>query len=440
MAENMLTGGSGIRTDFYNVPQVQPSPAVSNPLMGFMQAQQAASQGIGLQQQQMALGLQRLNYMQNQFGALMAKPDVSFDDVANVAANMVRNNIAPAGEIASQLANVPRDSAGIKAWALQHQMNVADHAQRMQGTFGMPHQIDNGNTIIPGAVSPYTGGFTPAGGAVPRETSPSERLTPDVVTDTQGNPVQTTRAQSAAGKGMDPVRGMPMSRAAPVAGIPGAPPGYTEAATVAARSSAEQGANVQRAAEGSPERRGALATLEDDLSKFTTGPLASHALAIKRGLNEVATRAGAPLPFDANSIAKQEGFNKQAVQLAQKQFAALGGTGTDSQLSSAFKSNPNEALSTMGNRQIIALLKGNEDAIETRASAWNAWQKKNGANSYGDFQQDWNKNYSPRAFQWVRMTPAEREEAKANMSPAEKKSLKGALDNAADRGWISEPK
>ena len=36
-------------------------------------------------------------------------------------------------------------------------------------------------------------------------------------------------------------------------------------------------------------------------------------------------------------------------------------------------------------------------------------------------------------------SPAERDEAKKNMSPAEKASLGKALNIAADRGWIPEP-
>ena len=77
-----------------------------------------------------------------------------------------------------------------------------------------------------------------------------------------------------------------------------------------------------------------------------------------------------------SSIASQEAAftESEAEQLAQQQFATIGGTGTDAKFGSAFKSNPNETLSAMGNKGIINLPKG---TMRMRSKPKNGafWQK-----------------------------------------------------------------
>jgi hypothetical protein len=187
-----------------------------------------------------------------------------------------------------------------------------------------------------------------------------------------------------------------------------------------------------------------LSNLEGDLNKFTTGPYADLTLRSKRGYNDLVNRTGVPLPqWDTAGVAAHENFNKQATQLAQQQFTALGGTGTDQQLGSAFKANPNDALSDMGNRQIVALLKGNEDAIQAMNTGWQNWKKQNnkGDDSFPQFQQEFMRDFSPRAFQWVRMSPADRAQMATEMktnSPGEFVQLRAALTQAEQHGWIKK--
>lgn len=72
-----------------------------------------------------------LTYLHNQFAALAAKPDLNFDDVVNTAANLVRNQIMPAEQVATQLAEIPRERGKMRAWAMLRQADAADHAQRL---------------------------------------------------------------------------------------------------------------------------------------------------------------------------------------------------------------------------------------------------------------------------------------------------------------------
>lgn len=79
----------------------------------------------------MKMQIGALTYLHNQFATLAAKPDLNFDDVANVAANLVRNNVAPASEIAAQLSKVPRERGKMRAWAMLKQADAAVRAQQL---------------------------------------------------------------------------------------------------------------------------------------------------------------------------------------------------------------------------------------------------------------------------------------------------------------------
>jgi hypothetical protein len=227
-------------------------------------------------------------------------------------------------------------------------------------------------------------------------------------------------------------------------GIAEPPVGAVETQRSLAENASEIEKRIVNSQTEAPQRQADLATLEADMKKFTTGPYANMALAGKRGYNDLRNRApasiAAALPqFDPKEIAAQENFVKTAGLLAQRQFAAIGGTGTDSKLDSAIKTNPGEALSDMGNQQIVAMLHGNEDAMTARDSALAEWKQKNPGKTADQFQREFNKSYNPRAFQWLRMTPDQRAEMAADMmknDPQSFKALKAGIDNGVKMGII----
>jgi hypothetical protein len=144
-----------------------------------------------------------------------------------------------------------------------------------------------------------------------------------------------------------------------------------------------------------------------------------------------------PLPanwqFDPKSIASQEQFNKQAGLLAQSQFAAIGGTGTDTKFNASYSTSPNETLSKMGNKGIIRFLKGNGDAIQAKTEAWQQWRygtmgapkrgipptEPQGADTYDQFSREFNSHFDPRAFQFKYIPKAERQTYVDRMDPEE---------------------
>ncbi len=218
----------------------------------------------------------------------------------------------------------------------------------------------------------------------------------------------------------------------------GLPPGQAEAATGIAGASANQANNLTGLADSSPIRKAQLENLEGDISNFTAGPGADWTKVAKAWANRNILPSG--MQFDPSSIASQEAFTKQAEQLAQQQFATIGGTGTDAKFGSAFKSNPNETLSAMGNKGIINLLKGNEDAIQAKNGAWQKWLAAgNPPQSYAQFAAAFNQNFDPRMFQSQYMNKNDFVQMTKSMSQAELRDFSVKLKNSQGMGMVVGP-
>lgn len=212
-------------------------------------------------------------------------------------------------------------------------------------------------------------------------------------------------------------------------------PGQGAAIEKSGAASADASIRLRDAADVAPMLKSTLGNLEEHLNNFTAGPGADWTRVGKALINR-----NVPLPtgwkFDPQSIASQEEFNKQALNLAQQQFQTLGGTGTDAKFSSAFETNPHETLSHLGNQGVIRLLKGNQDAIVAKNQAWMNWKRQYGPDSYDEFAQDFNRRYDPRAFQFKYMTKAERQKYVDRMDNRDRSEFIDNLTNAHKQGFI----
>ncbi len=230
--------------------------------------------------------------------------------------------------------------------------------------------------------------------------------------------------------------------AAPTGPMGSLPPGFMEAASGIGSQSAASVNALTQANDTSMVRKGMLGNLEDDMRQFTTGPGADWTKLAKSWVNR-----NVPVPkswqdaggvLDVKSIASQEQFVKQASMLAQQQFATLGGTGTDSKFNSAFTTNPNEALSQLGNIGIIRFLKGNEDAIQVKNKELQSWLKSGkGPQTYPAFAADWNDRFDPRVFQFKYIAPKDRQSYVDNMDPNEKLRFLHDLTYARKKNWVN---
>jgi hypothetical protein len=91
------------------------------------------------------------------------------------------------------------------------------------------------------------------------------------------------------------------------------------------------------------------------------------------------------------------------------------------------------------------MLQGNEDAINAKANAWQAWQKAgNGPHTYSAFQSDFNQHFDPRVFQQQYMKAGSDELAtmlKGMRNPdgspnAAGRKFQNDVLHAREQGWI----
>lgn len=389
----------------------------------------------------------RMAIVNHLFAPIASKTDPSIDDVYDAAAavldpalnaneygitlpvvmNAIKQFRGPDGkplppdQIRKKALDIQTMAASTAEILHQHSPQMQVVNQGGQTTF-VPAGTPNNpalNTAVPNTLPPTTLAATPQGqqylGAQP--------------------PVV---GGGAMGPGGAPTVAAPPS-APPVPRGPAAtlPPGYTQAAEGIGTQSAASATALTAANDTSMVRKGMLGNLEDDLNKFTAGPGADWTKLAKAWTNRNIPGIGGQPWFDPNSIASQEQFNKQAAMLAQQQFAAIGGTGTDAKFSSAFTTSPNELLSQLGNQGIIRLLKGNEDAIQAKNTAWQKWLADgHGPQTYAQFSTGFNQNFDPRAFQFKYLKPADRQAYVDAMDPDDRQRFLFDLTHARKQGWI----
>ena len=272
-----------------------------------------------------------------------------------------------------------------------------------------------------GLVAPHT-----VGQPLQNTMTQGEALSPDYTRYNQKtgqDEIVTKGAEAQAEATGQPAKGIVASPSA----------GDLAAQTTEGTGNAQQALSLQQRAGQVPQNKALLDNMRGELQNIKTGSTAEWQLSAQRFANSVSPFG--PF-FDPSKIASQEDFNKQAVQLAQSQFQALGGTGTDAKLSSTMHTSPSTALSNMGNNQIMALLEGNEDAVGVMNQAWQNYRQQNGANSYGQFLSKWNNVYDPRVFQYQYLQPAEQQAMLKAMAPKERAQFDAHMNVAKKSGWL----
>lgn len=460
---------------------------VTNPLDQYNKIIETQRNSTALDTEKLALTQKKLNNLQSWLGTLALKKDLTIQDIHDVAAKGVASGMWTARDAATHLANVPTTPDGLREYVTQELGNTMSAQEKFNAAYGTPNWLNNGSNQFPVSTSPLTG-VRSLGPPLPNTMTPSEANIPTQTGMTpQGVPVMGTRNQyieratgapppgfpsqmqpQQPGAPMPlPTQGMPSPgapqpgypvptpqprpQATPSPGLPaspavgpttggvpmGLPIGRPEAMQANAKAGTDLANNMLSELDTSPQRKALLSNLDGLLDQFTSGPAADWKRVAASAVN-----SNLPVPkgwelFDPKKIASQEEFNKLALQFAQQQFKAIGGTGTDSKFSSAFETSPNEALTKMGNKNIIAMLRGNEDALAAKANEWNKWQSTHGPETYREFTSDFNKRYDPRVFQFVYMTPDNRREMIKSMNDRDRAAFVGRLRQAQTDQWVT---
>lgn len=344
----------------------------------------------------------------------------------------------------------PPSSAELGSWLDRQHGIVLGAAERMGAYSPQVQYVDDGGTLRPKDINPRspTFGKTIAPN-VAKQVDPGTQVFPEgggapEYAGGRGENEPFTDINPAAGQGG--AQGAPAAQSGSVTEqtAPNTsskplkaanPPGFNEASNSEAANSADMGNELTKAADSSPQRKALLGNLKDLSKKFDSGPGADL---IRAGKSFANARTGVNL-FDPKTIAAQDEFKKQSVQLAQQQFAAIGGTGTDAKFNSAYETSPNETLSNMSNEGIISLLQGNEDALNAKFDEWRAWRKAgHGPNTGPEFQQQFNKSFDPRVFQFKYLSPESRQQYLDNMdNDDDRRKFLRDIKAAKLRGWVT---
>lgn len=294
--------------------------------------------------------------------------------------------------------------------------------------------LDTRKTLPDGSPNPNFNrqvlmGNQPMTGPQPLQPSITERMT-----GYQAGPVTNPRT----GEVIAPAPSGRTAEFAPTGPAVGQQPGFEQTT----QANVAMGNELTQAANEVPMTKSILNNLESDLNNFTSGQGADWTRIAKNFANR-----NLPIPpslkqegalFDEKSLASQEGFNKLAQQLAQQQFHALGGTGTDAKLGSAMSTSPNEYLSKLGNQGIIRLLKGNQDAIVAKNKEWLNWQKAgNSPSTYNEFSAWFNDHFDPRVFQFKYIPTKDRQKYFNDLSEDDQAQFLNDLTYARKKGWVN---
>lgn len=359
------------------------------------------------------LGIRQQGFMTQQLGSLSDTKNISGKDVANLAASFVQQGILTPKMAASELAQAPTDPAQLPLYLQGLQKRSMDAGQQL----GLYHQ--KLMTNIGGSIVPMNSAPLGDQGPVATTMSPEGASTPTQIMGKDGVPEAVTRSQFVGMAQDGPVQvGQSQAQAA--------------AGQVTGASNAKRAQDLSIAASTANDTKALLGNMKGDLNSFIGGKGAGQWKDFLSGINRIF-----PGSIDPNGVASQENFNKAQTLLAQRSFSSLGGTGTDAKLDSAIHSNPNEAVSQLGNEGIIALNKGFADALALKNNLWQkALQKGQTADSYGQFENSFNQKYDPRVFQFQYLDKKGQDQVVSGMTSAEKGQFFGKLHYAEQKHWV----
>ena len=350
----------------------------------------------------------------------MTKGDVTsyLGDV--LAASGAGNDPNFVTRVTNLVTSLPDDPAELLVKIKQLAIIAEPTAERVNQVSGTPQTLNRGpETIV--TRTPTLTGKMDVTAAVPMDRSPSETAGLVDVYD----PVTKTMVKRPSGS---VVGDRPYPQAQPVQ----AGPAMGESQQ--AEENIKQSQALQQRAAIVPQRKAALSNLVGTLGDFTPGPKAD----LTQFLGGLAQQFGMAKPDSAltKGLAAQEEFNKLSATIALDQWGALGGSGSNDQLSAAIKANPNQAMSKLGIKNVVALLQGNEDAIGAQYDAWKKYAGVHGASSYDTFLQGWNRYYDPRVFQAQHMTPGAVTVMKSQMSKDERAKFDRDQKISEQAGWL----
>lgn len=365
-------------------------------------------------QAQLVTAQSRLASFNSTIAGLLEKPNVAPKDVTAAAADLVNGGIVDAKMVAGQLASMPSDPTQLPEWLKQHLIRGLQAQGQIEAMFGTPQPVNTGGETQ--FVRTPALGPTPA--PLKNTMSPGEAASPVAGPVTpEGAPTQMTKGQFASIGG--PVK-------------VGLSPQEAAAQTTTGQGVAADAQAFEHGARGVADMRAALANMSGDIKSLETGPGSQARNSVMAAINSFMGTG-----FDANKVATQEGFDKLAAQVMARQREQLGLNATNAQVDIMSHASPGSQLSQLGNKNMLALIKGNNDALDAENQAWQRWKASGrGAETFHDFTTTFNKHVDPLVFQMQYMSADQKGKLVDAMTPAEKERLAQSLAFARHNGLI----
>lgn len=410
---------------------------------------------------QLAASQARAAYLQNGLGALMSQnggkgPDM--DDVhAFLDAGKQSGNLDDQ-TIKSALMGMPNGDDARSRTTRQHMLEVANDQlvaaqQRNVNVAGSAGTVDDGQQLQPVGVGGIRGpapfAMNPAG--TPTQLYPSRAqlsgrttvgLNPDGSPQT-GPLANVTPPNLAGPAGAAPLGDgrfptLPPALLNPnkpgrAAAVPndgvvttGQGPAAAAAATETGGVNAKAFAGITEQGVASQGQNATLGNMLADAGQFTSGM--TKANDFKTFATRQAPSIAAAFGIDPAKVSAQESFDKLAAQIASQQ-----GAGSDARLAVAQTGNPSSHLTPQGVDMILRQLQGNADFNQARSKLADAWPNK--ADRSG-FENGPAANIDPRAFQFQRLTPAQRQTYVDSLSKPDAIKVRKSYNFAAQNGLL----
>lgn len=186
---------------------------------------------------------------------------------------------------------------------------------------------------------------------------------------------------------------------------------------------------LQAAFEGSRQRQALMDEMRATLGEFRSGPGAEKWAGIVTEWNRVFGT-----DFQSTPAAAQQVFGKMAEMIASQQRDALGLPGTNAGAEAARVASPQSAYSPEAISRVLAQFEGNEEMLQTKQAAWQAY-KAHGGKSYNQFVTQFNRVYDPRFFWEKYMTPSQSATMLNSMTADQRKEYEDHKKTAMGLRW-----
>lgn len=335
-------------------------------------------------------------------GTLADKPNLGTSDVHNLVGALARNTNIPASILNGWASTAPKDPAKLREWLVTTR-NMAMGAANTQGLVTAPP----GTGGEPRTMSQGQANFEAAGVRPDAPPDPNAPLVPKAV---------------------------PTSRVVPP--TTGIATGLAPGESTALEASAKAMTNIQATAVTSPQIHANLDMLKRD--SRILGKIGGPTVDWEKKANQIAARLKQDwgITMTPDQLAAAESFPKISEQMAAQQIAVM----SDAGLHNAQAANPSLQMSQTGRENILDMLHGNQDVIDTWRKETNKAVKSGmKAGTYNQFASDLADNMDVRVFQFNRLSKEGKQKFINTMEPGEVPAFETNLRTAINKGWIKAP-